>query len=431
MNPGLALPRSEHPRVVILGGGFGGIQLARRLRRKPLQVVLVDRHNYHTFQPLLYQVATGGLEPDSIAYPLRKIFAGQKNFFFRMAEALEIRPAENRVITSEGDVAYDYLVVATGGATHYFGLTNLQKHALPLKTVPDALDLRSLLLQNFEKAQTLGEHGGLLNVVVVGGGPTGVEVAGALGEFRRHVVPSDYAGLQPGNVNIWLVEAVDRLLGAFSEKSSESATRCLERLGVQVRLNTTVKDYDGEKATLGDGTVLHAACLVWSAGVKGSFPSGLGEHAAARGNRLKVDAFNRVEGHENVFAIGDAAFMTADTAWPAGHPMVAQPAIQQGRLLARNLERLLNKTPLTPFRYRDLGSLATVGRNKAVAEFGRLRFGGFTAWVLWLAIHLVSLVGFRNRIVVFVNWVWNYFSYDRAIRLIIRPYDRQKAAKPA
>ncbi len=425
----LSLPAAPKGRVVILGGGFGGIELARSLRRSSFQVVLIDRNNYHTFQPLLYQVATGGLEPDSIAYPIRKIFRRQRNLLFRMDEAERVDTESNTVHTRSGTVPYDFLVVATGGASHFFGNDALEAQALGLKCMTDALDVRSLLLQNFEKAQA-GPSGdaGLLNVVIVGGGPTGVEIAGALAEFKKHVVPADYPEISPAQVNIVLVEAAGRLLGGFSGTSARRALRALTSMGVQVRLETSLREYDGRVAVLSDGSHMATNLLLWSAGIKGCRPDGL-NRAAGKNNRLQVNAFNRVEKCENVFAIGDAAVMAGDPDWPDGHPMVAQPAIQQGRHLGKNLRRIQNKKPLIPFRYKDLGSLATIGRNRAVAEFGHIRFGGAVAWWLWMAVHLMALVGYRNRLIVFINWVWSYFSYDRAIRLIIRPFRRKELTK--
>ncbi len=421
----LSLPESPHPRVVIIGGGFGGITLARKLRGRHFQVVLLDRHNYHTFLPLLYQVATGGLEADSVAYPIRKIFHRQRNFYFRMANVERIDTDTRNIITNAGTVTYDYLVIATGSNTNFFGLADAARHAMQLKSVPHALDVRSLLLQNFEKELAGAEKpDGLLNIIVVGGGPTGVEVAGALAEFRAHVVPSDYPEIGKSRVSIRLVEASDRLLGAFATRSGKAARTYLEELDVDVSLQTTLKSYDGTVALMGDGTEVHSSCVIWCAGVTGDSPTGLGDHVLDKNGRLRVDGMNRLKGHEAVFAIGDVALMETDKDYPNGHPMVAQVALQQGRLLAANLVRLTKGQKTVPFRYRELGSLATVGRNKAVAEFPLAHFRGLVAWLLWMGIHLMQLVGFRNRMVVLVNWVWSYWSYDRAIRLIIRPFKK-------
>jgi NADH:ubiquinone reductase (H+-translocating) len=415
------------PKVIIIGGGFGGIQLAKKLREKEVQVLMLDRHNYHTFQPLLYQVATGGLEADSIAFPLRKIFKGQRNFLFRNTTVLSISPERNTIDTSIGEFEYDYLVIATGSDTNFFGSKELEHYTMPMKTIPEALNLRSMLLQNLEEA--LIEHdpikkAALLNFVVVGGGPTGVELSGALSELKRHVLKKDYPELNIADVNIYLIEGANAVLGPMSPQAQRSAKEFLEEMGVNVLTGVTVVSYDGDVIKLSNGLNIFCKSVLWSAGVKGEFPEGISKEHIVKGGRIKVDQFNRVEGHINIFAIGDvAAMITEET--PNGHPGVAPVAMQQGKLLSRNLIKIINQEEPEPFKYFDKGSMATVGRNRAVVDVGKIRFQGIFAWFVWMFVHLMSLVGFRNKLVVFVNWMWSYFSYDRGTRLIIRPFNRQ------
>jgi NADH dehydrogenase len=419
------IPSSTFPRIVIIGGGFGGITLAKELRNASFQIVLIDRNNYHTFQPLLYQVATGGLEPDSIAFPLRKIFRKSKNIFFRMAEVEQIHPKEKYIDTSIGRINFDYLVIASGSTNNFFGMEGLETFAMPLKSVTEALNLRSWVLQNLE--QSLNEtkdRNSYLNFVVVGGGPTGVEVAGALAELRRHVIPHDYPEINIEDVHIYLIENSAKVLDAMSIQSSTKALKFLQDLGVQVLLNTKLINYDGDIAFLSDGEQIQTKILVWSAGVKGQTILGIDPAVIKRANRYAVDSFNRIEGQENIFAIGDIAQLI-ESNYPNGHPMVAPVAIQQATLLAKNIQLLQKNGKLIPFQYFDKGSMATVGRNKAVVDIRKLHFQGAFAWLTWMAVHLMTLVGFRNRLIVFINWMWNFMSYDRAIRLIVRPYQKK------
>ena len=421
----------DRPRVVIIGGGFGGIELAKALKNKGVQVVMLDRHNYHTFQPLLYQVATAGLEPDSIAGPLRRIFEKQKDFFFRMAKVTEISPVAKEVTTPAGKIRYDYLVIATGSTTNYFGNKTVEEKSFPLKKIPQALDLRSHILQNFEKltlTEDPAETEKLMNVVIVGGGPTGVELAGALGELKKHVLPHDYPELDFGKMKIFLVEGMGKLLGGMSERSSEKALEFLKKFDVDVLLNRIVKEYDGERVLLSDGTVLLSDTLIWAAGVKGEVVPGLNPDVYIGGSRIAIDEYNRVKGYEDVFAIGDIALCSTKE-YPKGHPMLAPVAMQQGKLLAKNLVKIRQKKPLKPFKYNNQGVMATVGRNKAVVELPFISFRGIFAWFVWMFVHLMSIVGFRNKLVVLSNWIWNYFTYDRGTRLIIRPYQSRKALK--
>jgi NADH:ubiquinone reductase (H+-translocating) len=422
--PKLALiPENNQPRVVIVGGGFAGVELAKSLSNVPVQVVLIDKSNYHTFQPLLYQVATSGLESSAIVAPFRKFLGKQKNFYFRLAEVNEVLPENNILNTSIGNIHYDYLVLATGAITNYYGMADIEKYAVPMKNLNDAILLRNHILESFEKALQAPdkeELNSFMDFVVVGGGPTGVEVAGALSELRSHVFPQDYKELDLVHMDIHLIEASPRLLNGMSEKAGNNALAYLKKMDIEVKLNTGVKSYDGKVVTLSTGETIKTKTLIWGAGVKGSPVNGLKAATIVRGNRLQVDLYNKVVGYDNVFAIGDVACMTTEQT-PNGHPMIAQPAMQQGVNLAYNLKKLVRKeNNLRPFKYFDMGGMATVGRNKAVADIFGFEFGGFMAWAVWLFVHLMSLVGFKNRFFVFVNWLSSYFSYDKSNRLIIK-----------
>ena len=418
---------SKFPKIVIVGGGFGGIELAKRLKNKEVEVLMLDRHNYHTFQPLLYQVATGGLEADSIAFPLRKIFKNQKNLTFRVTDVDRVDPVRKLVITSIGEISYDYLVIATGSDTNFFGQKEIEHFSMAMKTIPEALNLRSMILQNLEEALVVTDpvvKRSLLNFVVVGGGPTGVELSGSLAELKKHVLPTDYPELSIEDINVYLIEGSDELLGVMSDQASAKSRQFLEEMGVNVYTNIRVEAYDGNVIKLSDGQDIYTKNVLWSAGVKGAALEGLPVETIARGNRIIVDEFNRVVGEANIFAIGDVvAQITAEN--PNGLPGVAPVAIQQGTQLAKNIIRFMNNEQPEPFKYFDKGSMATVGRNKAVVDIGKIRFQGIFAWFVWMFVHLMSLVGFRNKLVTFVNWVWSYFSYDRGTRLIIRRFSRE------
>ena len=413
------------PRVVIVGGGFGGLELAKALADAPVQVVLIDKQNYHTFQPLLYQVATAGLDEGDIVSPFRKILGAQENFYFRLAEVQAIDTTEQVVETSIGRVRYDFLVLATGAEPNYFGDEAMAKNSIAVKSVEEALELRNTVLSNFEQALQLGDHeqlNSMLDFVIVGGGPTGVEIAGALSELRTHVFPKDYREIDFKEMDIHVVQSGPVLLKGMSANASAKSLEYLQQLGVQVWLDTRVKSYDGYTVTLSDGQKLIARTLIWAAGVTGAPIAGLRPDCLLPGNRYVVDAYSRIKGYENVFAIGDIALMkTADA--PDGHPMVAQPALQQGRCLGQNLKRQLGGQLMEPFRYHDKGAMATIGRNHAVADiklFGReFHLDGFLAWLAWSFIHIISLVSFRNRVAVFFSWAWNYFSQDKGLRYII------------
>jgi NADH dehydrogenase, FAD-containing subunit len=423
--PLVKIPSSHHPQVVIVGGGFAGIELAKSLAKAPLQVVLIDKYNYHTFQPLLYQVGTSGVEATSIIQPFRKILKHARDVYFRLAEVQYIDTDKKLVETSIGLVHYDFLVIATGATTNFYGNKLIEEHAIAIKNIEDALTLRNTILTNFEKAlQVCDEEqmNSLMDFVIVGGGPTGVEIAGALSELRKHVFPKDYKELDFVKMDIHLVQSGDQLLKGMSACASRKALDFLQKAGVTVWLNRRVQSFDGYTVTLNTGEKLQSRTLIWAAGVTGAPVQGLRSDSIVGGNRIRVDEFNRVTGYENIFAIGDiAAMITPDT--PDGYPMLAQPAIQQGRLLARNLMRLAAGQTMRPFHYKDKGTMATIGRKRAVADvklLGReFRTQGFLAWLIWLFIHLISIIGFRNRLVVLINWMWNYVSYDAAIRVIL------------
>ncbi len=422
------IPKSSFPRIVIVGGGFGGISLVNALRKSEVQVVLLDMHNYHTFQPLLYQVSTGGLEPDSIAYPLRKVLQDYPNFYFRMAKVEEVRPKKGVIVTDIGSLDYDHLVIATGSKTNFFGNENIMRHAMQMKTVPQSLDLRSMILENFEEAiltDDLHQRNALMNFVIVGAGPTGVELAGALAEIKKGILPKDYPDLDTRMAQINLVQGSDRVLPAMSPIASEKAEDYLQKLGVHVWKNVRVTDYDGSVVKTNTDLEFETATVVWAAGVTGTAVNGLSvEDCKAAGNRLHVDEFSRVKGYENIYAIGDIACMNlAD--YPYGHPMMAQPAIQQGKALGKNLIRQVHGRQMHGFSYKDKGSMATIGRNKAVVDLKNVKFQGVFAWFVWMFVHLFFLIGFRNRAVVFINWVYNYIRFDREARLIIRPYKKK------
>jgi len=412
------MAETHTPLVAVVGAGFGGLRAARALRRAPVKVMLIDQHNYHLFQPLLYQVATAGLSPSDIAKPVREILRGQRNLEFRMAEVRGADLAARRLDLSTGPVSYDYLILAVGGETNYFGLEGVARRAFGLKDIDEAVRLRNHILCRFEQAAAETEaekRRADLTFVVVGGGPTGVECAGALSELIRLVLVKDYAGLNFTDARVVLLEATDRLLAAMPEPLRAATAETLWRKHVEVRFGATVADFDGERVSLKGGEIIPAHTVIWGAGVRaGRLLDTLGL-AQASLKRVRVEPTLQVPGHPEVFVIGDAAYVEED-----GHPlpMVAQVAMQQGVLAAHNLQRMLAGQPLGPFHYRDLGTMATIGRNAAVALIGRLKFRGFIAWVMWLVVHIINLIGFRNRLLVLVNWAWDYLFYERAVRLI-------------
>jgi NADH dehydrogenase len=420
----MGIPNTKNPRLIIIGGGFAGIKLALSLKNENLQIVLFDRNNYHTFQPLLYQVATAGLEPDSIAGPLRQQLELDQDLYFRMGKVHKINPEKQILKTEIGEIMYDYLIIATGSKTNYYGIESVLNNAFPLKQISHALDLRHHILQNFEKAVNQTNKGKInqyMNILIAGGGPTGVELAGALGELKKSVLPKDYPELNINHMNIFLVEGQDRLLGAMRQKSSEKALKYLTKFDVTVKLNTFLNSFDGENAELSNGEIIKTQTVIWASGVKGNIIDGLPEQVIEK-DRIVVDQFNRVKGFSNLFAIGDVALMNTEK-YPSGHPMVAPVAIQQARHLSKNLKRMYQRKALKAFTYREKGTMATIGRNKAVVDLpGNISFGGLLAWIIWMFVHLVSIYGLRNKMIVFGNWVYNYFTYDRGTRLIIRRF---------
>lgn len=413
------------PRILIIGGGFAGLNLAKKLDGKDVEVMMLDRHNYHTFQPLLYQVAMGEIEADAIGFPIRRIFKGQKNFTFHLCEVQKIDSATNTVATSVGDIKYDYLVIATGSNTNFFGNDQIEKYTMPMKNIPEALNIRSLIIQNLEKATVTSdpvEHDALLTFVVVGGGPTGVELSGALADTRNHVLRQDFPSIKSDQVKIYLAEGKPQLLAAMSDQAQQAAKKFLTDRGVTVFNSVHVKSYDGETLTIDNGDVIKTRNVFWAAGVRGELPEGMPKEAVGKGSRLQTDEINRVKGFQNIFAIGDISQVVTDKN-PEGYPGVAQVAIQQGRQLAANLIRIIGNQPTVPFKYNDKGTLATLGRNHAVADLGKLKFQGFVAWVLWLFVHLLSLAGFSNKLIVFVSWATNYINKNSDNRLVVRYFD--------
>ena len=429
-------------KLIIIGGGFGGLRLARKLSNKPgFDITLIDKFNYHQFQPLFYQVATAGLDASNISFPLRKVFQKSKNVRFRMAEVQQILTAEKKVITDVGPFEYDALVIATGADTNFFGNQHLMDNAFPMKSTVEALQLRHRLLHNFEDALNAKdpmELKRLMTIVVVGGGPTGVELSGAIADMKRFVLPKDYPELDFTQMKIYLLEGTGKILAAMSDKSSADSLRYLERLGVTVMPNTLLKDYDGQKAILQNGETIDTSMVIWAAGIKGNVPQGIPPDLVAKGNRIKVDRHCQVNGFSNVFAIGDVAYME-EPAWPNGHPQVAPVAMQHADTLAQNLRRIEMKSSNAlreEFVYNDKGSMATVGRNLAVVDvpipkiFGtKLHFGGFFAWMIWMGLHLMLILGVKNRFFVFSNWLYNYITYDQNLRLIFKEFNKTEKAK--
>jgi NADH:ubiquinone reductase (H+-translocating) len=422
------IPQSSNPRVVIIGGGFAGIALAKKLRNKNLQVVLLDKHNYHNFQPLMYQVATGGLEAGSIAYPIRKIFQNTPDFYFRLTSVKEIDTENQKILSEIGDLHYDYLVLATGSKTNFFGNKEIERNVMSMKTIPQSLNIRSLILENFEQAVLTKDdtdRNALINFVLVGAGPTGVELAGALAEMKKAILQKDYPDLDINKMQINLIQSGDRVLNTMSEKSSAAAEKFLLDLGVKIHKNVRVTNYDGRTITTNADLTFETATVIWTAGVQGAAIPGLdAKSLVERVERIRVNQYNQVVGYQNIFAIGDIASMESEL-FPQGHPMMAQPAMQQGELLAENIIGLVQGRQPKPFEYNDKGSMATIGRNLAVVDLPNYHFNGVFAWFVWMFVHLFSLIGFKNRAVVFLNWVYNYIRFDREGRLIVRPFKKR------
>jgi NADH dehydrogenase len=417
----------QKPHIVILGAGFAGLQLARRLKNEDVEITLIDHYNFHQFQPLFYQVATGRLEPSSISFPLRKVFQKKRNVHVRLANVTGVDTASKQVTTDVGIFNYDNLVIATGCTTNYFGNKQIEQFAFPMKSTTEALTLRNRILMNFEEAlsATPDTLPAIMNIVVVGGGPTGVELSGSLAELKTNILPADYPDMDFSALNIYLVEAGPATLGPMSKASQQKSQQYLEKMGVTIRLNTQVKEYDGKQVTLGDGSTIPTHTLIWAAGVTGNVPTGFPADKLVRGNRIKVDAYNRVEGLENIFAIGDIAYMeTAE--FPKGHPQLANVAIAQAKNTVKNIENIVNQKPLVPFKYKSPGTMATVGKRKAVVDLPFMSFQGRIAWLVWMFLHLMLIVSVKNRLVIFINWAISYFTNDTTLRLILLPTRKEK-----
>ena len=423
-------------KLIIIGGGFGGLRLARKLsNRKGIEILIIDRYNYHQFQPLFYQVATSGLDASNISFPLRKVFHNSKNVRFRMAEVENILTETNTVNTNIGSFNYDVLVIATGAGTNFFGNAGMEANAFPMKSTAEALQLRHRMLHNFEDAVNATdplEIQRLLNIVIVGGGPTGVELSGAIADMKRFVLPKDYPELDFDQMKIYLLEGTDKTLGTMSAQSSIDSRKYLEQLGVTVLTSSLLKEYDGKTALMQDGKTIESSLVIWAAGIKGNVPAGINKDLLARGNRIKTDRQCRVIGHENVYAIGDVAYME-EPSWPNGHPQVAPVAIQQADMLVKNFLLIESGTAnkaLLEFSYKDKGAMATVGRNLAVVDVPKpkLHFKGLFAWLIWMSLHLMLILGVKNRFFVFINWVYNYFTRDQNLRLIFKEFYRQPSS---
>ena len=417
------IKRNEQRRVVVVGGGLGGLKLVSSLRDTDFQVVLVDKNNYNQFPPLIYQVASAGLEPSNISFPFRLLFQGLKNFFFRMAEVQHIDTEEKAIKTSIGTIHYDDLVLAAGATTNFFGNKNIEASALPMKSVSESMRLRNTILQNLERAETEDNEArkqALMNIAIVGGGPSGVEIAGVLAEMKQTILPRDYPDLDTSCMHIYLINATPRLLGAMSERSSREAEKALKKLGVEVMTNCMVTDYVDKELVLKDGQRISAETVIWVSGIKANNIDGIPTESIGHAGRILVDRFNRVKGLKDVYAIGDQCIVEGDEAYPYGHPQLAQVAIQQAKTLAKNLIRQEKGETEQPFSYHNLGTMATIGRKKAVVEIGKLKFGGFFAWLLWLIVHLRSILGVKNKTIVFLNWMWSYMNYKQSLRLILK-----------
>ncbi len=416
----------QKKHIIILGAGFAGLQLARRINSRYYDVTLIDQYNFHQFQPLFYQVATGRLEPSSISFPLRKVFQGKQHIHVRTTPVLNIDTVSKTVLTGAGNFGYDYLVIATGCTTNYFGNKQIEQFAFPMKSTSEAIAIRNQILLNFEKAlsATPEEKRSLMNIVVVGGGPTGVELSGSLAELKRHILPRDYPDMDFSGLHIYLLEAGPATLGPMSPVSQQRSKAYLESMGVQVRLNTQVKDYDGNTIALGDGSTIAARTLIWAAGVTGNVPVGVPDALLARGNRIRTDVFNRMEGYEDVFVIGDIAYMETPE-FPRGHPQLANVAIAQARNLVQHFNRLYAQKTLQPFVYKSPGTMATVGKRKAVVDLPHISFQGRLAWFVWMFLHLMLILSVKNKLIIFINWAISYFTNDTTLRLILLPTRRQ------
>ncbi|HBH84959.1 MAG: NADH dehydrogenase [Bacteroidetes bacterium GWE2_41_25] len=419
----LNIPDTGKKRIVIVGCGFAGLTVARKLKNSGYQVVIIDKHNYHQFPPLFYQVASAGLDESSILFPLRKIFQNYSDYYIRKAEVKSIDPLCKKLVTSGGIIRFDFLLLAHGATNSFFGSIQMQQHSKAMKTIAEVIDLRNSLLMNFENALIISdesERESYLNIVIIGGGPSGVEIAGALAEMNKHIIPKDYPELRTNGPRIFLIEAADRLLNMMSAKSSAKAQEFLENSGVKVMTTTKAVGCDDDTVYIDSGNNIKTKMIIWTAGIKGNIIDGLNNEVYTRSGRIIVDRKNQIKGYEDIFAIGDIAWM-AENKYPKGHPQVAQVAIQQAKLLAENLKCRISGRSEKEFHYRDLGTMATIGRHLAVVELPFVNFQGIFAWYVWMFIHLMSIVGVRNKLIVFFNWAWKYLTYDQSTRLILRP----------
>ncbi|MFH0895672.1 MAG: NAD(P)/FAD-dependent oxidoreductase [Bacteroidota bacterium] len=407
-------------RIVIVGGGFAGLQMARALNKSDFKVTLIDRQNHHQFQPLFYQVASAGLDPSSISFPFRKIFQDSENIEIRMADVTKINPDTNSLDTSIGSVEYDHLIIATGCKTNYFGNDEIGKHALSMKSTEEAIGIRNQLLLSFEKmmSATEEEKEALLNIVIVGAGPTGVELSGAFAEMKKKILPKDFPHFDFSKLQIILLEGSKNTLNNMSDAAKKASRKYLEKLGVIVKTETIVSSYDGKTICLSNGEKISAANVIWAAGVTGNTIEGIRKESCIR-NRLIVNRYNKVDGYENIYCIGDVAYMQTPL-YPNGHPQLANVAINQGKNLAKNFFRTLKNKPLKEYEYKDLGSMATIGKNKAVVDLPRIKFQGRLAWYVWMFLHLMLILSVKNKLIIFINWAWSYFNHDSSLRLILK-----------
>lgn len=420
------IPNTDLKRIIIIGAGFSGLDFIKYLNHSKFQIIVIDKNNYHTFQPLLYQVATCGLELESIIHPVRPIITKYKNCFFILAEVSFVDSLNNKIISDAGELYYDFLILANGSRTNFFGKKNIEKFSLPMKFVNEALNLRSYILKNFEKASLLklndAEFDKLMTFVVVGGGPTGVELSGSLAELKNYILPKDYSSIDFSKMCIYLLQASSKLLDGMSDYAAKSSLDYLRGMGVKVYLNTCVDDYDGHTVNISSKLDFNQICtynVIWAAGVTGSIINGM-DNCIVKKGRIKVNSYNKVKNYKNIFAIGDIAFMTEDDRYPSGHPMTIQPALQQAKNLSKNFNNMILGKKMIPFKYRDIGSMATISRNKAVCDLPFIKFKGFIAWFIWIIVHLFNIIGFRNKLIIFINWVTQYFSYNKGIRIIFK-----------
>ena len=416
----------QREKIIIAGGGFAGVQLARHIDENRFDILLIDKLNHHMFQPLFYQVATSQLEPSSISFPLRKIFHDKKNIEIRLTEVLSVDPDANTINTSIGNFSYDYLVLATGCKTNFYGNDEIMKYSFALKTTYDAIKVRNEVLQGFEDLLSVQEKEKeyLLNIVIVGAGPTGVELSGAFAEIKKNILPKDFPNLDLKDLKIILLEGGPHTLGSMSDLAKRASEEYLNRMGVEIKKNVFVKNYDGWTVSLSDGNYIKSSKVIWTAGVTGNLIKGLNENAYFNNTRIKVDRYNLVQGHKNIYAVGDLAYMETPR-YPKGHPQVANVAINQARNLARNFKARLKNKPLRQYEYRNLGIMATIGKNKAVVDLPFIRFKGYFAWFVWMFLHLMLILSVRNKLIIFINWAWSYVTMDSSLRLILKDPDEK------